>query len=321
VLNPAIRFNNSSTFFVQNVIDERSRQSLETINNRQLFLKPSAATAIQEFMDVCFPEKNGLTPIIIKINAIEIQQKQTDLSEVTARVHLDLTIFRKNETGLEVLYEIRHNEDQIFDEFSDKKIRETHEMRIRAGLEYCMRSFIYHTQANKVKASPFIEINSNSSDELTKWINILSFKKVFSNKVEGYKISYTGFADSENDIIIPFIFTYDQTFLKPDILENQNLKSVDTYCLSGGFDVYLKILPVLYLRTGAEIPIGLEISYDLNDKRKSNFLTGIHLKEGIQIIPWQDLGITFGVCFFQKYQTSSVYKVNIGLEAEVGVNF
>ncbi len=321
VLKPIAFFYDSSTFYVQKVIDNRTQKSLGTIDGSQLHLAPDPTMAIQEFMDVCFPKLPGLSPIIIKINELNVQKTQTNLSDITVRVHIDLTFFEHNGTVLKELYTIQYNEDQIFSDFSNKEILKTHEKRIRASLEYCMRSFIYHTQIQEIDTNSFFENAVYMDIELVKWYNILLFKKIYSSNIEGWKISYTGFVDRQDDFIIPVVFTFDQYRVKPEILNNRKIKSINTYSFSGGIDGFLKLFPGVYVGIGAEVPVGVEVIRGLNNNKLTNFLIGIHAKEGVRIMPWKNYGIVMGAYFLQTFQTSKVYNSNTGFEIEVGINF
>jgi hypothetical protein len=317
-LKPKVFYTDSVLFYVQNVVDSSGTEMLGQVNNLKLYLKPSKAKSMYSFLSKSFPIQDGVIPIVIRINELSIQKEQTDVSDITARVCMNLTFF---DTSKQVLFRVSHIEDEVFDEFSEDEILQTHEKRVRAGFEYCMRSFIDQLNHPELDWAADFENKTMVNSRLEKWHNMLSFKKVYSNHTEGWRISYTGFADRNDDFILPFVFSYDQVRLKNDVLKKSKIKSVDTYAFGTGFNGYLKIVNGFYLGAGLDVPIGAEVIRDLEDQKKTNFLIGVNVKEGMLIMPWQDFGILMGFNFFQSFRNSKVYQTNYGFEWEIGINF
>lgn len=326
------------SIYIKEVTDERKEKTLGYIANKYdknviLNIYPDAPKAIQDFMDVSFIHAEKAKPIYIKIQALEIQQSQSSITDITTRVYVNLIFLEKNKDTLKTLFDVKHYEDEVFPMSNTTEIFETHEKRIRAALENCIQSFMHNykekSNTNFKTEGPEREtitsIKNQSGTEskplLGKWYNLLTFKKVFSKHKKGYKISYIGFADNDKDFILPFVMSYDRYSIKSKSLTNQGYRSIDAYTLGGGFDGYFKIHSGVYLNLGLDVPIGMELTKNLMNKKRYNFLIGISAKQGIKIMPWKDLGIVIGAGVFQQIQTSKVYQTNFGFELELGINF
>ncbi len=323
-------------FYIEKVFDDRQEQHLGVVKDRSgkqlnLQLEDGASVAVKKFMDVALYKMNDRVPIHIRIKALEIQQVQTSIDEITARVYIKLSFFSKGGLSEGELFSIGHYEDQVFPLSNSTKIYETHEKRIRAALEYCIRGFI---NSQNTDTDSTLEKNKGSTVDfstgksllepyapLGKWFNLVTFKRVFDKNNEGWEISYIGFADSEKDFIVPFEISYSQFRAKSDIVRNRGYSSVNSFAFGLGFNGYIKIIPGVYADIGLNIPIGMEVLRDLENKKSNNFLIGIGANQGIKIIPWEEFGIVIGAGIFQLLQTSKVYKRNFGFELELGINF
>lgn len=304
--------------YIEKVFDDRPEQSLGVVKNisgkkANLKLKDGASTAIKKFMDVSLTIADNRTPIYIRIKALEIQQVQTSIDKMTARVHIRLSFFSKIGSTEGELFSINHYEDEILPLSNLTEIYESHEKRIRAALEYCILSFINKPDLD----TPVLETKSS----LGKWFNLLTFKKIFNKHSEGWEVGYTGFANSEKDFIIPFEMSYGQLKAKSNLARDNGYSSVDSYVLGGGFNGYVKITSGVYVNLGVNVPIGVEVLRDLENKKSHNFLVGVGANQGLKIIPWKDFGIVIGAGLFQQVQTSKIMKRNFGFELELGINF
>ncbi|MFT5889917.1 MAG: hypothetical protein ACI9Y7_000005 [Dokdonia sp.] len=321
-------------FYIEKVFNDEQDAHLGVIedhsgNKVTLRLQNGTARTIKEFMDTTLPKTSGKTPIHIRINNLKIEQAQTSIDTRTARVYIALNFYA--ESG-EELYKVEHYEDQVFPESDVTKIHETHEQRIRAALEYCLWSFINRPKpdltnntlknGNRSKTSFASEKSDfESYVPLGKWFDILTFKRVIDTYNEGWEIAYTGFSDSEKDLIIPFEIAYGQSRATSDVVKKRGYRSVNSYALGFGLSGYIKITPGFYVDLGLNVPIGIEVLSDLEDKKSTNFLIGISSHQGVKIIPWKDYGIVIGAGLFQRFQTSKVINRNFGFELELGINF
>jgi hypothetical protein len=332
-----VAFRTNLNIHIEQVYDEREKKSLGEIESlagekTQLYLTGGAEQAIQGFMNVSLPKSDTSTPVFINIKSLEIQQAQTGVEELTARVYVRLIFFIKRTNQEIQLLEIGHYEDQLFSFSNTLHLHETHEQRIRAALEYCVISLMNEPsipntlqELNSGKRAPPLVNHKitllEQKPSLTKWFNLLTFKKSYSQYYEGWEVSYTGFADSDKDFIIPFEFSYGQSKTKSGLVKKEGYSSIDTYVFGAGANGYVKLASGVYLDLGVSVPIGAEILKDLNNKQSENFIIGIGASQGVKIIPWKDFGLVFGASVFEQVQSSKVFKKDFGVEFEIGVNF
>jgi hypothetical protein len=321
-------------FYITKIIDTRQAKQLGTVENNfnkklQIRFENDAATAVKVFVDSTLPKTNNQLPITLIINKLQIEEAQTSIDKRTARVYVELYFLAENG---EELYKIAHYEDQVFPESDITAIFNTHEQRIRAALEYCLRSFIHFQKTSSTHNRTKVDMADktdlyqekttfNNYVPLGKWFNMLTIKRMIDTYNEGWNVSYTGFSDHETDFIIPFVIGYSQSKATSNIIQKRGYNSVDMYTLGFGVNGFIKITPGLYVDLGINVPIGMELLRDLENKKSSNFLIGLNAHQGIKIIPWKDSGIVFGAGIFQRWQTSKVIDRNFGLALELGVNF
>ncbi|TLP74174.1 hypothetical protein [Maribacter sp. ACAM166] len=324
----------NQNFYVDNVIDDCQELYLGVIednSNKKIKLRfeNGTATTIKYFTDAALPKTVGRVPITLRIKSLKIEDAQTSLDKRTARVYIELNFYTANG---EELYKVVHFEDQVFPASNLTEIYKTHEQRIRAALEYCIWSFInaqkVNTTNNLTKGGMLDDASSNKKEStfetyvpLGKWFNMLTFKRMTDKYNEGWNVSYTGFSDNEKDLIIPFVIGYGQSRAKSDIVQERGYSTVDSYALGLGFNGYIKITPGVYVDIGLNVPIGMEVLIDLEDKKSTNFLIGFRANQGVKIIPWKDFGIVIGASLFQQWQTSKVINRNFGFALELGINF
>ena len=324
----------NQNFYIDNVIDNRQQLYLGVIDNNYnkkvtLHFENGTATTIKNFMDAALPVSDDRVPITLRVDHLKIEEAQTSIDKRTARVYIELHFYTENG---EELYKVVHYEDQVFPVSNLSEIYETHEKRIRAALEYCLWSFINVQKANTTNDLTKDEILDSSSlikkastfetyVPLGKWFNMLTFKRVSDRYNEGWNVTYTGFSDNNKDLIIPFVIGYGQSKSKSDVLQERGYRSVESYALGFGFNGFIKISPGVYVDLGLNVPVGMEVLRDLEDKKSTHFLIGLSANQGVKIIPWKDFGIVIGAGVFQRWQTSKVINRNFGFQFELGINF
>jgi len=320
----------NQNFYIDQVFDVRQDIHLGVIKNSsdekvKLYFQDSTSTTIMKFISNALPKTTNKIPIDLKITNLVVEEAQTSIEHMTARVYIELYFYAKSG---EELYKIAHYEKKLFPLSDLTEIRETHEQRIRASLENCLRSFIANKNAENPANTNLIKDNISSDESilkafvpLGKWFNLLTFRRVIDRTNEGWQIAYTGFSDSNIDLIIPFEIAFSQFRAKPDVLENRGYSSIDSYVLGFGFNGYIKMIPGFYIDLGINAPIGMEVLRDLTNKRSNNLLIGLGASQGVKIIPWEDFGIVIGAGLFQRLQTSKIVTRNFGFELEIGFNF
>ncbi|MFT7071532.1 hypothetical protein [Patiriisocius sp. Uisw_017] len=324
----------NQNFYIDSIIDNRQVLHLGVIeddfNNKEtLRFENDITTTIKHFMHAALPKTDDQVPVTLGINKLTIEEAQTSIDKRTARVYVELYFYAENG---EELHKVAHFEDQVFPVSNVTEIYETHEQRIRAALEYCLWSFINTQKANTTNSlikdgMPDTEGSTQEASAietyvpLGKWFNMLTFKRMTDRHNEGWNVSYTGFSDHEKDFIIPFVIGYGQSSAKSDAVKERGYNSVDSYALGFGFNGFIKIIPGIYADLGLNVPIGMEVLRDLENKKSNNFLIGLRANQGVKIIPWKDFGVVIGAGFFQQWQTSKVINRNYGFALELGINF
>ena len=137
------------SFYIEGVIDDREEKHVgyhKDPNGKRVKLRldGGASRAVQEFIDISFPHLENSQPVYIKIKALDVQESKRRMNNLIARIaraHVALAFYEKNNDELVELFNIKHNEDQVFYLPDKEELFETHEKRIRAALEYCMLAF------------------------------------------------------------------------------------------------------------------------------------------------------------------------------------
>jgi len=324
----------NQNFYIENVFDNREEMALGVIEdpfgeNVTLNFEYNTAATIKKFLDSSLAKTNDRSPINLRIHSLKIEQGQTSIEKITARVYLDLSFH--TESG-EELYKVSHYESQEFLLTELQEIHESHEQRIRAALEYCLWQFINApetgTDNNLLKGGGLDQAsftgeasNLEAFVPLAQWHDMVTYKRMTDRYNEAWNVSYTGFLDNEKDLIIPFSIGYGRSTAKSDIVKERGYNSASSFALGFGLNGYIKIIPGLYVDLGLNMPLGIEFLRDLESRKSKNFLIGIAAHQGIKIIPWQDFGIVIGAGIFQRWQTSVIEKRNFGFVLEVGINF
>ena len=322
------------SIYIEQVIDDRKGQhlgQLKGLDGDKVYLKlhGGASKAVQEFIDVSFPHLENMQPISIKIKALNVQESKRRMNNGIvgiARAHVALVFFEKNKDGINELFSIKHNEDQVFPLLDRKSLFDTHEQRIRAALEYCMLAFVDNYQKESKGSKP-IHFSENGSapgfnSKLGRWFNLITVKAMNSTHHRGWSIGYTGFVDSKKGFILPYEISYEEEYVKSNPARDRGYESADLRIIRPRFYyLYKKILPGVYAALSLNVPVGYEALQDIDGDESSNFIIGAGASQGIRIIPWEKFGIVIGADFLQQFQTSKVYKRDLGFELILGVNF
>ncbi|MEM7487061.1 MAG: hypothetical protein AAF348_17780 [Bacteroidota bacterium] len=321
-----------SSIYVKEVFDEREEKSLGQHKNLNgdmvtLRLNKGAIEAVKDFYDISLLPVGQ--PIYIKIKALNVQESHRRMNRGIARVaraHVELLFFEKKANTLTEVFRMQHNEDEVFGLAEKQRLRDTHEKRIRAALEYCMHAFL--NNYDKTTSKPLAEHFKPSTkgykvdERLGQWFNLVTLKGMRSTFFEGYGISYTGFVDSKKGLIRPYETSFEVTWARPGVAEDNGYKEVNSFVLRPElYFFYKKIFTGVYASASANIPIGYETLEDLEGDNSINFIIGAGASQGIRIIPWKRKGLVLGVDFFQQFETSKVFRTDFGFELVLGVNF
>jgi len=323
------------TFHIQQVMDERTEKHLGEHkdlegNTIELVLQGGAFHAVKAFLAPSLSPTENSDPVYLRIEALNVQESKRRMNELitrVARAHVSLVFLERTENGLEEVFRIQHNEDQVFYLTDRETLFATHEQRIRAALEYCVLAFAADREA-RLSAQPVAKhFSPNGSEDvfeakLGNWFNIVTARVMNSTYRQGWSVSYTGFMDSDRGFILPYELSYEEETVKSNFAEDEGYRDVQLRIIRPRFYyVYKKLVPGVYAALSLSTPIGYEELTETNGTDSFNFIIGAGASQGIRIIPWQKFGIVFGVDFLQQVQTSRVYKHDLGFEWMIGVNF
>ncbi|MEM1340322.1 MAG: hypothetical protein AAF634_12010 [Bacteroidota bacterium] len=319
--------------YVASVVDHRKIKSLglhEKINGAktELFLNEGAETAIARFYSASLKKDSFDIPVFIELKALNIQESKRRMNNgivQVARVHVEMSFFQMEGNTPKQLYTIKHNEDEVFDLYERAELYATHEKRIRAALEYCMHYFLKNYEAIKYGVSAdFIPIRENqkTEDRLEQWFNLVTIKGMGSRYFQGYGISYTGFVDRKKGLIRPYETSFEVTWAREDVAQENGYEEVNSFVFRPElYFFYKKLFKGTYASISTNVPAGFELLEDLSGDTSFNFVIGIGTNQGLRFIPWQESGLVFGVDFFQQFETSKVYRFDLGVEFVLGINF
>ena len=324
----------NQSIYVKQVIDDREEKQLGCLkdadgNKVSLRLDGGASKAVREFIDLSFPYLENHRPVYIKIKALNVQESKRRMNNGIvgiARAHVALVFFEEKKGETNELFTIKHNEDQVFALTDRKGLFNTHEQRIRAALEYCMLAFAdnYQKDGKDTKPTHFSKDQSAASfdSKLGKWFNLITVKAMNSTYHEGWSIGYTGFVDSKKGFILPYEISYEEEYVRSSSARDRGYESADLRIIRPRFYyLYKKIIPGVYAALSLNVPVGYEELEDMDGNGSFNFIIGAGASQGIRIIPWENFGVVIGADFLQQFQTSEVYKRDLGFELILGVNF
>ncbi len=319
--------------YVAAVRDKRKVKSLgilEKINGEktELFLKDGAETAIERFYGESLKKDSHKELVYIELKALNVQESKRRMNNgivKVARVHVEMSFFQMEAGMLKELYTIKHNEDEVFDLYERAELHATHEKRIRAALEYCLHYFLKnYEEAKSGVSADFIPLRENEKIENTlgPWFNLVTAKGMGSRYFQGYGISYTGFVDSKKGWIRPYETSFEVTWAREDVAEENGYEEVNSFVFRPElYFFYKRLFKGTYASISTNVPVGFELLEELSGYTSFNFVIGIGAGQGLRFIPWQKKGLVFGVDFFQQFETSEVYRFDLGVEVVLGINF
>ncbi|MBV6647447.1 MAG: hypothetical protein KI790_18455, partial [Cyclobacteriaceae bacterium] len=200
-----------------------------------------------------------------------------------------------------------------------------HERRIRAALEYCMLAFLSNYEKRPAEVVHHFTPPKGGfkvDSRLGQWFNLVTVKAMRSAYFAGYGISYTGFVDSKKGWIRPYETSFEVGWSRTGIAEENGYKNVNSYVFRPElYFFYKRLFPGVYASMSTNVPVGYEILQNLDDSNSWNFVIGIGASQGIRIIPWRKKGLVLGLDFFQQFETSEVYRTDLGFELVIGASF
>lgn len=318
---------------ITGVLDTREKKHLgiqKNLNGNKvkLQLNKGLANSILNFYNLSLPLNENSQPIYIEVKALNVQASKRRMNNGIvniARAHVALVFFEKQETGFKEIFAIQHNEDEVFGLTDRQGLYGSHEKRIRAALEYCMHAFLnnYNKQnSSKTHHFKLPKEGYKIDNKLGQWFNLVTVKGMRSTYFEGYGISYTGFVDSKKGFIRPYETSFEVMWARPGVATENGYNDVNSFVFRPElYFFYKRLFKGVYASISANIPIGYETLENLDGSNSFNFVIGAGASQGLRIIPWEKQGIVLGIDFFQQFETSKVYRTDLGVELVLGINF
>jgi len=328
----------ANNFYIKKVIDSRkNKNDIGYTKNDDgdkiiITLNPQTPIALQQFIDQSLQKNTSFTPVIMQVLYLKVEEERSGIFDITARAGIKLAFYEEDQKGLKKICTVEHHADKIFDEDDQANIIHFQEKKIRSLVIHCLKIFAKKRQVNStsiVYVDPQA-LNQITSDEeliitkakpLGKWNNLITFRQIYTRHQEGIKVSYVGFSDRYQKIIKPFIFSFNKYKTKPEVIQNSEYESVDSYVMSVGFKFYIRLFSEFFAAVDLQAPLGVEVLQDKQNQKQSNFLYGATSRQGIMYIPKTSWGLTFGAGFFQQWQNSKLYNTDWGFEFEIGIKF
>lgn len=326
-------YTSTSDLYVAEVIDQRpdkhlGKQKIQGAQTVTAYLHQGAAQSVMDFYNLSLSGEPGSKPIYIQLKALNVQESKRRMNQGIARIaraHVSMVFLEEQAGALVEVFRISHNEDEVFGLYDRKGLFASHERRIRAALEYCMQAYLanQHSPADSAMAGHFKapKRGFKAENKLWRWVDLVTVKGMQSNYFGGYGISYTGFADSKNGWIRPYETSFEVTWSRPGVAEENGFTDVNAFVFRPElYFLYKRLFNGVYLSLSGNIPVGFELLENLDGDNSINFVVGAGLSQGIRIIPWENRGFVFGADFFQQFETSRVYRTDLGVELVLGVN-
>ena len=323
----------SESIYIASVSDERKKKSLgihKTLfgDRRELFLQ-DGAMAVKRFYDLSFQKSNSSAVIHIKVLALNVQESLRRMNNGVVRVaraHVSLVFGTIQNGSFQEIFHIKHNEDEVFGRGDRGGLYSTHEKRVRAALEYCMHAFLgsYSEIKAGIPSTNFrpVKMNEKLETKLGEWFNLATIKGLRSRFFEGYGVTYTGFVDSKKGFIRPYEMSFEVIWARPGVAEENGFNEVNSFTFRPElYFVYKKLFKGVYASLSGNVPVGYELLERRNGDNAFNFIIGIGASQGVRFVPWQNKGVVFGADFFQQFETSEVYRFDMGVEVVLGINF
>lgn len=155
----------------------------------------------------------------------------------------------------------------------------------------------------------------------TKALELLTFRKMVSVAYEGYQIRYEHFKNVKETWVVPTVFAFSRYRMRPETLKKSGFSDQDRWVFDIGFSGYWVAHPTLFIGMGAKVPLGYERVREYSGVRRSKFLIGLGLQQGVRWVASEDWGLVLGVHSSQYLMNSEVTRGGIRWEFEVGIQF
>lgn len=166
-----------------------------------------------------------------------------------------------------------------------------------------------------------LSAQSLSDSTTTKQMHMVTYEQIFSKNYNSWSVQYREFEKESKEFVIPITLSFGNTNVRGNILEDKNIKNVDTYTLGFGFDGYEYIGDGIYFNLGVGVSPGVESIERQNNDKNTKFLIGGNINTGLLYIPFSDFGLVIGLNITGRLSNSDVLARSLGFGIEAGFNF
>ncbi|WP_417367163.1 hypothetical protein [Flavobacterium beibuense] len=166
-----------------------------------------------------------------------------------------------------------------------------------------------------------LSAQSLSDSAAIKQIHLVTYEQIFSKNCNSWSVQYREFEKESQEFVIPITLSFGNTKVRGNLLEDKNIKNVDTYALGFGFDGYEYMGDGLYFNLGVGVSPGIESIEKQNNDKNTKFLIGGIINTGLLYVPFSDFGLVIGLKITGRLSNSDVLARSLGFGIEAGFNF
>ena len=326
-------------FFIESVVDGRGNRDdigfvMKGAFNKKVKaeLKGGLEPALNDFFRYALTYDSTKTPIVMRIVFLQISEKLNGTNE-TGVAEIKVEFYKRKGGELTKVFET-----ETFYEETGLDVTSGHERRLRKVLENIMFSFnnsnwqqvpeAYVSKESIVSRRSDI-IGNSLNPEDNRWISLVTANSAFGTNAEGWGGSYFGFSTKQkNGWLIPISVAVDRIAVDPSLFvrANYNEKAQLRFTYGKvGSGVIRKLGEDFHILLGVSAMGGPEEltrnNLDGTTTISSRFSFGGEVNQSFYFISRGKVGFFLGAGVYERFLTSKVYKIDIGLKIEGGIKF
>lgn len=160
------------------------------------------------------------------------------------------------------------------------------------------------------------------SKETSRWINLITYAKMYGLHAEGWAIKYYGYnLRNTSKWSIPILFGIEGFQIHSGYFSKLDYLSADMSYILVGISPFYKLNENFFLNLGINLIIGEEKLIAFYGEENSSSFLGFSPSQGIYFVPKSKVGITMGISVYEKILSAEVYRNDIGFKFEMGIKF
>jgi hypothetical protein len=323
----------TSQIYVDSVIDGRIDHGcigiIENLNKRDsIDLKFGVSAAFNNYLKFILPKEDNKKPIVLEISILSVNEYKTKTADTIA-ARVAFKFYSREDGSLKRIYESEYQNS-----LANSNGSKGYEICLRNGIGKCLTDFINSDNANLKKENnqPTLSQGGQFPAKIKDTLNktsvripkeyLLTFSNSQGINATGFAFSFYSYTNRDGKgWVFPWIFTIDIMNIKPAYFAQFNFQSAKLNYYMAGISAFKKINDYFWLNLGLQLPIGSEELTDFSGHKTDNFIIGIAPTQGIYLISKSKVGIILSLGLYEKLITSEVYKIDIGIKAEIGIKF